>query len=41
VRGVVNILVGQIESDDLAVGGINANVQLAPGTALCRPVVTL
>ena len=34
--GVVNILVRQIKGDDLAVAGINANVQLAPGAALCR-----
>jgi hypothetical protein len=36
VGGVVNIFVGQIKGDDLAVAGVNANVQLAPGAALCR-----
>ena len=34
--GVVNILVRQINGDDLAVAGVNANVQLAPSAALCR-----
>jgi len=34
--GVVNILVRQVKSDDLAVAGVNANVQLAPSAALCR-----
>ena len=33
--GVVNIFVRQIKGDDLAIAGINANVQLAPGAALC------
>src|SRR5450631_62890 len=28
--GVVNILVRQVKGDDLAVAGVNANVQLAP-----------
>ena len=32
--GVVNILVRQVKGDDLAVAGVNANVQLAPGAAL-------
>ena len=34
--GVVNILVRQVKGDDLAVAGVNANVQLAPSAALCR-----
>ena len=37
--GVVNIFVGQIKGDDLAVAGVNANVRLAPGAALCRAML--
>ena len=37
--GVINILVRQIKGDDFAVAGVNANVQLAPGAALCRAVL--
>src|ERR1019366_7268235 len=36
MEGVVNILVRQVKGDDLAVAGVNANVQLAPSAALCR-----
>jgi hypothetical protein len=39
VGGVVNVLVRQIKGDDLAVPGVNANVQLAPGAALCRAML--
>jgi hypothetical protein len=37
VGGVVNILVRQIESDDLAAAGVNANMQLAPGRRFVVP----
>ena len=33
MRGVVHVLVGQIERDDSAVVGVDANVQFAPGAA--------
>jgi len=34
--GVVNILVRQVKGDDLAVAGVNANVQLAPSAVKSR-----
>ena len=39
MRSVVNILVGQIGRDDFTAVGVNANVQFAPGAALCRAVL--
>ena len=35
MRSVIDILVSQIKGDDLATVGVNANVQLALGAALC------
>jgi hypothetical protein len=35
VRGVVNVLVGQIKRDDLAAVGVDGYVQFAPSAALC------
>jgi hypothetical protein len=36
MQSVVDVLVGQIKRADFAAVGVNANVQLAPGAALCR-----
>jgi hypothetical protein len=38
VGGVVDILVGQVKGNDLAAGGVDADVQLAPSASLRRAV---
>jgi len=38
MRSVVDVFVGQIKRDDFAGVGVDAYVELAPGTALCRPM---
>lgn len=34
MRGVVDVLVGQIKRDDLAAVGVNADMKFAPGASL-------
>jgi hypothetical protein len=33
MRGAIDVLVGQIKSDDLAAAGVKGNMKLAPGAA--------
>ena len=39
MRGVINVLVGQIGRDDFAAIGVDAYMQFAPGAALCCAVL--
>ena len=39
MQGVVDVLVGQIKSDDFAVVGVDANVEFAPRTAPRGPML--
>ena len=39
MRSIVNILVGQVGSDNLARVGIDADVKFAPGAPLCRSML--
>ena len=39
MRGVIDILAGQIKGDHLTVVGVNADVKLSPGAALYSPVL--
>ena len=39
MQSVVDLLVGQIKRDDLAVVGVDANMEFAPGTALRGPML--
>src|SRR5208337_2056861 len=39
MRGIVDVLVGQIKCHDLAGAGVNANMKLSPSAAMGRPVL--
>ena len=39
MQSVVDLLVGQIKSDDFAAVGVDANMEFAPGTPLRGPML--
>ncbi len=39
MRSVVDVILAQIKRNDFAVVGVDANMEFAPGTALCGPML--
>jgi hypothetical protein len=41
MRGVIDVLVGQIKGDDLVAVGVNADMKFTPGAAFRRSVLLI